>query len=138
MTTTEPDPAPSATETQRGAPLSSENVLRAMTATGFEYTDNLWWRTAQHGEHLAVFADCSDVFAWSSADVEEVTDANIDALLSCYAECEAIFGRYQAIWAGALFCARQRHAPVQPAFAALVGREPRWTLLFTAAAAGQT
>lgn len=88
-------------------PPSDSTIRVALAATGFEYTDTLWWRTDEDGS-LRLFIKCSDFFYPGSADLEEITDANVQALADTIAECEAIVGRHEAEDATLLWCARQR------------------------------
>ena len=95
--------------------LSQDNIMRVLKLTGFEYTSNLWWRDDEEGR-LQMFINCSDFFAWGGADLEEITDANIDLLASTVAECEDILGKYNADDAFLLWCARLRQRRPQGAY----------------------
>lgn len=115
---------PSAASTDEGDALA----LRAMRVFAFEYTGDLFWRVDD--DIISVMVNCSDVFMWGSSDSEVITSANIDLLESTFAECEAKFGKYNAIYAGELFCARMRKMRPQGAWYA--GVDPEWFDLFNA------
>lgn len=100
--------------------LNSDEIVQIMHATGFEYTEDIWWRDAEGTGDLEVFVPCNDVFAWGSSDVEEITPENLQVFLGAYRECEAQFGRYQADDAAILFAARVRGMRPQNAFLNLV------------------
>lgn len=102
------------TEKDVTPPPSDATIRAALTATGFEYTYSLWWRT--YDGSLSLYVKCSDFFHWGSADLEEVTDENVQALVETIAECEAILGRYRAHDAPLLWCARQRGMRPQGAY----------------------
>lgn len=96
-------------------PPSADTIRAALVATGFEYTDALWWRTYDD-DVLRLYVLCSDLFHWGTADMEEITDANVQSLADTIAECEAILGRYRADDAPLLWCARQRGMRPQGAY----------------------
>ena len=110
-----------------------EKVLRA---TGFEYTDNIWWRTERQSpfdddDPLQLLVNCNDVFFWASADCEEITEENHQSLIDTITECEAIVGRYNANDAFPLWVARVRAMrPQSPVYKHL---DPRLWHLFDAA-----
>lgn len=101
---------------------SHETVLRALHLTGFDYTDQLWWREDDDGA-LRIFVPCSDFFAWATADVEEITDENISSLEATVAECEAIRGRWNGEDGFLLWCARERGMRPQGAYYANLDRD---------------
>lgn len=103
-------------------------ALRALRTTAFEYCEALFWRVDDG--ILSVHVNCSDLFAWGAADAEELTAANIDLFEATFAECEATFGQYRAMWAAELFCARVRGKRPQGAF--YRNLEPEWAVLFDA------
>ena len=111
---------------------------RAMIATGFGYCDDLWWRMSdENPQTLQVFIRCSDLFIWGCADVEQITEENIDLLEQTFAECEERFGKYRAKWAGALFGARVRKMRPQDAwYNRIIGtnsdEDVAWRALFDA------
>lgn len=96
-------------------PLSPDSLVRLLRATGFDYTEDIWWREDDQGD-LRVFVNISDVFAWGMADLEEITEENLQSLLDTYAEAEAVTGRHRATWASGLFAARQRQMRPQGAY----------------------
>lgn len=107
--------SPDGAVAERPAPASDATIRAALVATGFEYTDALWWRTDDDGS-LRLYVVCNDFFHWGSADLEEITDDNVAALVETIAECEAIVGRYNADDAPLLWCARQRGMRPQGAY----------------------
>lgn len=92
----------------------AERVLRV---TAFEYCEDLWWRPNEADpEQIDFYINCNDVFAWACADVEQITEENIEVLESTFAQCEERLGKYRALWAAILFCARVRKERPQNAW----------------------
>lgn len=68
--------------------------------------DDLFWNVS--GTSIKFFVNCSDVFWWATADLEEVTAENIGILKQAYEDAGDIYG-------GDLFAARVRKLrPQQP------------------------
>lgn len=103
-------------------------ALRVLRVLAFEYCRDAFWREDEG--ILSMSINCSDVFVWGGADCETITDANIDLLEATFAECEAVFGKYNADSAAELFVARARGIRPQGAFYADLGSQ--WQALFDA------
>lgn len=97
------------------APPSDATVRSALLATGFNYTEDLWWRPDDDG-NLRLLIRCNDLFHWGCSDCEEITDANVHTLAETIAECEAITGNNRAYAAPLLWCCRQRQMRPQGAY----------------------
>lgn len=82
-----------------------ERVLRIVTLA--DYTSELWWKVNNNNE-LEFYIKCSDVFCWGTADLEKITEDNIDLLEDSLNEHE--------IYGDVLFCARVRKKRPQGAF----------------------
>lgn len=62
--------------------------------------DVIWWTicsntsdyTSHHGQRLKFFANCSDLFAWGGADLEEITEENLDVFNQSMDDCETACG----------------------------------------------
>lgn len=49
-------------------------LLRVMDVLAkIDSTDAIWWRTDGEYAPVTIFVNCSDLFWWAHADVEEVT-----------------------------------------------------------------
>jgi hypothetical protein len=77
-----------------------------------DFTDCLWWRTDGAYAPVTFFVSCSDKFATSCADHEELTPSNVDVFEKAIADCLAIETRddtsFARFHAPLLFCARVR------------------------------
>lgn len=87
--------------------MTPENIERLLRLTGFDYTECLWWRGIGD-EPLTFYVPCNDLFMWGCADVEEITDDNIDSLIDIVNECEEIMGRWRGEDGFLVWCAVQR------------------------------
>lgn len=56
---------------------------------GFDYCDELFWRTDGEYAPLYVSVDCSDTFDWATADGEQFTAEDIPALRQAKADADA-------------------------------------------------
>jgi len=96
-------------------------IERLLRLTAFEYCNTIWWRmgTAAQAEdgswteinrdRLHFFVDCSDVFAWGTADCEPIDlDTDLDTLEQAVGEAEALLGRYRGQDGFVLWVARKR------------------------------
>lgn len=95
--------------------LSSEEVMKLLHATAFEYHDEVWWREDYKGR-LLFYVGCNDLFYWGSADAEPITPQNLNSLIETIAEVEEIKGKYRAWDAFELWCCRQRKMRPQPPY----------------------
>lgn len=92
----------------------NERVLRL---SAFDYTEMVWWRLNEGDpERVDFYVPCNDVFAWGCADLEQVTEENIDLLEQTLREGEEQFGPYNADLAFTLFVARVRKMRPQDAW----------------------
>lgn len=106
--------------------MDTDFVERLLRLTSFEYCDLIWWRLPDpvpdgnggwkrpDKDELKFLVGCNDVFYWGTADCEEVTAADIDALEATVREVEAIMGRYRGQDAFPLWVARKRRLRPQP------------------------
>lgn len=78
-------------------------LLRATQAA--DITGDLLWHS--DGQRIQVWANVSDVFAWGSADAEEITPGNLPVLKQAIADLRAIH-RFDEVYAPELFAARVR------------------------------
>lgn len=116
------------TPTTKTPEVGDTLALRVLRVFAFEYCSDVFWR--EDDGVLSMHVQCSDVFFWGSSDSEEITGENVDLLEETFAECEVVFGRYQADEAGVLFVARVRGERPQGAYYANLG--DAWTVLFDA------
>lgn len=84
----------------------------------FDACDAIFWRWNEEHEELNVFATCSDVFDWGTADVELITEENLPVLKQAVADVREITGSDYSNQSDAflLFCARVRGCRPQGAF----------------------
>lgn len=75
-----------------------------------DHHDELWWRV-DDGK-VRFFVPCNDVFWWGTADLEEITEANLPLLESTLRESE---GKEWWAWAAQVFVARVRNMRPQGA-----------------------
>lgn len=90
-----------------GRPMSDSDYTCRVLAVWqrCDLWESLSWRV-EDGQ--AIFgAACSDLFMWGTADVEEITDGDLDLLESCAANLLAI-DWVEASYLPELFCARKR------------------------------
>ena len=95
-----------------GARLGYEVELQFMKTVLFLFSrydchEKLFWRVSPTGsEQFFFFVNCSDTFAWGSADLEEITFENLDVLKASFADIDAITAEHW--YAPLLFAARVR------------------------------
>jgi hypothetical protein len=78
---------------------------------GADCADSLWWRS--DGGVIKLFAQCSDLFMWATADVEPIEPEDMPLLRQSFADLQEVDATY---WLAELFACRKRgHAP-QKAF----------------------
>jgi len=83
-------------------------------------TINAWhWRDHDQ-EQMAVFSDCSDVFAWGCADAEEVPFHRLQALYDMW--------HRDRIWGPAVWAMQQRKQMPQPPVEARIRKDGIWDL----------
>jgi hypothetical protein len=99
----------------RNSPPSDATIRAALVATGFEYCDSIWWRQDDDGG-LRLLVHCSDLFAWGTADCEEITDTNVETFVATFTECHELMGQWNAQDAHLLWCCRQRGQRPQGAY----------------------
>jgi hypothetical protein len=58
--------------------MNAENVLRLLRL--FEGDDCSWLIWAEDRDELRFAVNCSDTFAWGTADAEDVSDDDLDAI----------------------------------------------------------
>lgn len=95
------------------AELSPELLRRVLVTTGFEYTDQLFWR--EDNGLLTIYAECSDFFDWGCSDVEPIeTEADVDMLEQCLIDLRAATGDRYPLWLTELYAARRRRRVPAP------------------------
>ena len=73
--------------------------------------DMLWWRTDGEYAPITFFVQCSDVFAWATADVEEVKPGDLQSLKDAAKDVFVLdpqATQYYSYLVPLLFCARKR------------------------------
>ncbi len=91
-----------------------------------ELFEGLMWRTADDGG-IKLFAQCNDVFAWATADCEEITDDDVPVLQQALRDLQVTKEEY---YLPELFVARKRHLRPQKPF--YKGMTPATAALFDA------
>ena len=86
--------------------------------------DSLYWRTDGEYAPVTFWVNCSDVFAWGSADVEPLTKADLDDLRKAFEDTKAASNN--TTYGPELYCARRRRC--RPQGAAYPGDERLWPL----------
>lgn len=97
---------------------------RVLDAVAFDDCDMIWWRTDSEYAPITFFVNCNDLFAWATADAEDVTPENIHLLEQSIKDVRAIDDCSQM--AGSLFCCRARK--LRPQGAAYPKDERLWAL----------
>jgi len=102
----------------------TQRVLAAFSQG--DICDGVWWKA--EGDQLRLYAICSDVFAWGTADLEEITPERLPILDQALADLLAVSGD-SGIWLPELYAARIRC--MRPQGAAYPG-DPQVDALFDA------
>ena len=74
-----------------------------------------WWRT--DGDPMTLFALCSDVFHWATADLERIEEADMPLLRTCFADLTPLD---DLLWLGELFASRKRGMRPMRAFLKII------------------
>jgi len=77
--------------------------------------DDVWWRTDGKYAPVTFFINCNDLFFWACADAEQITEDNIEILLTAYEDAKAADEDGEC-YASLLFCARARGMRPQGAY----------------------
>jgi hypothetical protein len=93
-------------------PLTPDQIVEVLRATGFEYCDELFWREDYKGR-LFIMVNCNDLFFWGTADCEMITPDNYQSLIDIIAEITSIKGTWNAQNAFPLWCCRNRKSRPQ-------------------------
>lgn len=80
-------------------------ILRVLRAFQKADSGDLLWHV--DGDQVRFSANCSDVFAWGTADAEPIDPPDLDALEKALADLVATHDRDE-IWVGELYAARRR------------------------------
>jgi hypothetical protein len=93
------------------------HAAEVMSLFGFPYgadagSGSLWWRTSVDGS-VVLFANCSDLFAWATSDVEEITAADMPLLRATFHDLWRID---EEMYLNELFAARKRRKSPMPEF----------------------
>jgi len=83
--------------------MTPDNISRVLTAMVIadEDPDNLFWRLDEKtASILECYVICSDVFYWACADLQMITDENVDVFVKSQQEAPE--------YGSTLFCARVR------------------------------
>lgn len=81
-----------------------------------DYDEGLFWRVDMQspGRNVKLFAQCSDLFFWATADLEEITAGDIPLLRRTLEDLEAADASYEL---APLFAARKRKLrPQKPCY----------------------
>ncbi len=106
--------------------MNSEFVLRVLQIfSKYDSHDNLWWRTDDKYAPVTFFVNCNDLFFWAYADLEEITEQNIDCLEQSFVDASAAHEDGD-IYGTMLFCCRQRK--MRPQGAAYPKVQELWPL----------
>ena len=80
----------------QGGDVSQErfilDVLKIMA--DHELQDSLWWTVKD--DTVKFMVNCNDLFYWATADAEEVTPENLQALWQAIMDCKAVEPEYGA------------------------------------------
>jgi hypothetical protein len=100
---------------QPGAGQLTEFMLRVLDVVArFDAHEQLWWRCDDEYAPVTFFVECSDLFAWGTADLEPVTPEAVDELARAFAEVTAITDG-DPTYAGSLYACRRRGSRPQGA-----------------------
>lgn len=84
--------------------MGDEFVTRVLRIfSDLDSHDILWWNSEP-----CFFVVCNDVFAWGSADLEEITPKNIGMLEKAIVDVRKVAPDEDWLWGPLLFCARVR------------------------------
>lgn len=127
--------------------LSPDNLMAVLRASAdLGDSEMFFWRVSEtitdpatgkwvrnpDDDDIHLHVDCSDLFLWGSADLEEVTDENVDVFTRAMGDIRALgdtqkFGPY----AGYLFAARAcRTLPIPARLAQFEKADPRLHQMF--------
>lgn len=81
---------------------------------GFDIHESLFWRTGDDGR-IFLFVDCSDFFAYASAESEAIHVVDMPLLEMCYEDIKALNDPLSEIYLPELFAARKRNMAPMPA-----------------------
>lgn len=128
-------------------PLTPENMMAVLRASAdLGDSEMFFWRIGDtitdpetgrwvrdpEDDDIHLHVNCSDLFAWGSADLEEVTDDNVDVFIRAMDDIRSLgdpkkFGRF----AGYLFAARAcRITPIPERLAQFGKADPRLHQMF--------
>jgi hypothetical protein len=88
-------------------------ILRVLRLFQKIDTGGLLWHV--DGDQVRFSADCSDCFAWASADAEPVDPGDLDDLGRAYKDLHSLPGG-EEIWTTELYAARKRGERPMPRF----------------------
>lgn len=95
--------------------LSHSELLKVLELFAFDNCNELFWRCDDEYAPLMISVLCNDVFAWGTADCEEITPADLPMLAQAFADArEATGDRWES--GGNLYCARKRKERPQGAY----------------------
>jgi hypothetical protein len=101
-------------------------VLRVLNVVArADCHDDIWWRTDGEYAPVTFWVQCSDVFVWGTADMEDLTEETLPELERAYRDVQEATG--STVWGATLYCARQRKMRPQGAAYPKDGR--LWPLL---------
>jgi hypothetical protein len=103
-------------------PYEAAEILRVWQMADIG-SEGIWWKVSEAASdgdrrEVRLFAICSNVFDWATADLEEITRDDAGLLQSCAAD----LGELEKGWLPELFAARKRRMrPMRPVYREMSG-----------------
>ncbi len=95
--------------------MEGEMALAVLLLDRIVFLNACWWKKTwpeDAKKMTALFVNCNDVFAWGSADAEELPYEELDNLYECY--------HLDKSWGPAVWCIKQRgYMPQEPVYDAI-------------------
>jgi hypothetical protein len=84
--------------------FQSKDILTYLLAKDVVFINNGWWNKEDGipwpEDHISVHVNCNDIFAWGTADSEDITYSELPELLRYY--------RQDPNWGSAAWCIKKR------------------------------
>jgi len=89
-------------------PTQPEDILPILEVVGgYDMSSELWWRCDGEFAPVTFLINCNDLFAWATADAEELTIADLPMLRQAIEDCQSV-SAVHVVYADTLFVCRKR------------------------------
>lgn len=103
--------------------FEEEKALAHLLINGVVFTNSHWWEDAWPDaakRTISIIVNCNDVFAWGSADGEELPHAEIENLYRMW--------RKDPVWGPSIWCIKQRNQMPQKPVEEAIRKAGIWDL----------